>query len=114
MFETKMFALARKTSPSPKRLKLCTAKEENVVKPPKNPTSTADRTAGSIRYFSSVAWNRNPIARQPDRFTIKVPKGNEPPHHRSPHPDNQYRASVPSKPAIPIKDILYMKFCSEL
>src|SRR5262249_40244930 len=54
-FDTKMFALARKIPPSRKRLKLCTAKEENVVKPPRNPTRTADRTSGSIRYFSAVA-----------------------------------------------------------
>src|SRR5262249_36868118 len=54
-----------KISPSRTRLKLWMANEENIVKPPKNPTSTADRTAGSIRYFSSVAWNRNPMARQP-------------------------------------------------
>jgi hypothetical protein len=67
---TSILDTATFTSPSLNRLKLSSAKVENVVNPPRKPIKMKLLTFGE-KFSISEKPHRKPIVRQPDRFTAR-------------------------------------------
>ena len=83
-----MFDIAYLISPSRRRLKLSRVKDEKVVKPPRMPTNTKVLILGDI-FSISKKPQRRPIAKEPARFTNKVPHGKMPSRTLYVNPDNE-------------------------
>lgn len=73
-------------------------KEENVVKPPKNPINNSNLHFSSIMPFADIRPNKKPIISDPNRLTVSVPKGNVLVYFCSKHVTSQYLQIVPSAP----------------
>jgi len=72
-----MFKTAYLISPSLIRLKLSSPNVEKVVKAPRIPININTLILGEYAKFSNM-FQRNPIAKQPSRFTANVPQGQKP------------------------------------
>jgi len=72
-----MFKTAYLISPSLIRLKLSSPNVEKVVKAPRIPININTLIFGEYAKFSNM-FQRNPIVKQPSRFTANVPQGKKP------------------------------------
>ena len=72
-----MLASARQGMPARARSNVCRLNDENVVKPPQRPTSSARRqpSVSGACPLGSVNVPRKVMANEPDTFTASVPRG---------------------------------------
>ena len=70
-----MFANAYKNSPSRASASVSLPNDENVVNPPKTPTTNNARNSGVNKPRVSARYDNTPITKQPMIFTANVPNG---------------------------------------
>lgn len=77
MFDNKMYNIEVLNKPAFSNFMFSNAKEENVVKPPKNPINNKNLILSSNSPFKENKPNRKPISSEPIIFTVNVPDGND-------------------------------------
>ena len=95
-------AHARNQSPSRANISVWRLNAENVVKPPQTPIITNCR-AGVLtgkRPSGPVSVKKNPITREPETFTARVPHGKVPPIRSAISPEHTNLSTPPI--ALPI------------
>lgn len=98
--DPKTFAPTASQRPCCARTSVCKLKAENVVKPPRNPTTTKRRVAGDTARLPVGASHAEtkPTTKQPVTLTVIVAQGNVSPWRCTIQSEHQWRTRLPSAP----------------